>query len=112
MRNLARAEAILEEEKAEFYNWYSGRDLVPRIQTLKQLSAKDVDARLTPVFRGVSLDPEAKAALRREVEGAAERMMNRLLFGARARLPEEVFSQCVEAMEFVFQEEARVSGSR
>ncbi len=112
LRNLARAEAILEEEKAEFYNWYSGRDLVPRIQALKQLSAKDVDARLTPVFRGVSMDPEAKTALRREVEGAAERMMNRLLFGAKARLPEEVFSQCVEAMEFVFREEARASGNR
>ncbi len=115
MRNLAKAESILEAEKAEFYNWYSGRDLVPRIQALKQLSARDVDARLTPVFRGVSMDPEDKAALRREVEGAAERMMNRLLFGAKARLPEAVFSQCVEAMEFVFQEqaaEARASGSR
>ncbi len=113
-RNLARAEEILQEEKAEFYNWYSGRDLVPRIQKLKELSARDVDARLTPVFRGVSLEAEEKAALRREVEGAAERMMNRLLFGAKTRLPEDVFSQCVEAMEFVFQEaaEARSSGSR
>jgi glutamyl-tRNA reductase len=104
-RNLAKAEAILAEEKAEFYNWYSGREIVPRIQALKQLSARDVDARLTPVFRGVPLEAEDKAALRREVEGAAQRMMNRLLFGARAKLPEDVFSQCVDAMEEVFREQ-------
>ena len=116
-RNAARAEEILEEEKKEFYNWYEGRDIVPRIQALKALAGRDVDARMTPAFRSVNLDQAEKAALRQEVEGAAERMMNRLLFGARARLPDDVFSQCMEAMEFVFREqaaaaEARSSGSR
>ena len=104
-RNITRAEEILAEEKKEFYAWYEGRDIVPRIQALKALSARDVDARLTPVYRSVPLDAEEKAALKREVEGAAQRMMNRLLFGARARLPEGVFSQCIEAMECVFQEQ-------
>lgn len=105
-QNIALAEAILEEEKAVFYNWYSGRDLVKRIQELKKRSGEDVDARLTPVYRRVTLGVEEKAALRQEVEGAAQRMMNRLLFGVRAKLPEEVFSQCLEAMEFVLQDQA------
>ena len=105
-QNIALAEAILEEEKAVFYNWYSGRDLVKRIQELKKRSGEDVDARLTPVYRRVSLGTEDKAALRQAVEGAAQRMMNRLLFGVRAKLPEEVFSQCLEAMEFVLQDQA------
>ena len=41
-------------------------------------------------------------------------MMNRLLFGARAKLPEDVFSQCLDAMEDVFREQsaAEASGSR
>ena len=110
-RNAARAEEILEDEKKEFYAWYEGRDLVPRIQALKALSAGDLAARLTPVFRGVPLGAEDKAALKREVEGAAQRMMNRMLFGVRARLPENVFSQCVEAMEAVFQEEAALAAA-
>ena len=115
-RNLARAEELLEEEKAEFYNWYEGRDIVPRIQALKTLAGRDVDARLTPVFRTVDMDREGKNALRREVEGAAERMMNRLLFGAKAKLPDEVFSQCLDALEMVFKEQAaagaNASGSK
>ena len=105
-KNLARAEEILAEEKAEFYHWYEGRDLVPRIQALKALAGGDVDARLTPVLRGVGLEPEAKLALRKEIDGAAQRMMNRLLFGVRARLSEDVFSQCLDAMEDVFRERA------
>ena len=113
-RNLARAEEILAEEKAEFYNWYSGRDTVKRIQALKELAGGDVDARLTPVFRTAGLDPEEKAALRKEIDGAAQRMMNRLLFGARAKLPEDVFSQCLDALEDVFREQsaAEATGSR
>ena len=90
---------------------------MPRIQSLKIQAGRDVDARLTPVFKGVPLEPAVKAALRREIDGAAQRMMNRLLFGARARLPEDVFSQCIDALEGVFQEqaaasEAQASGSR
>ncbi|MBQ7682310.1 MAG: glutamyl-tRNA reductase [Oscillibacter sp.] len=101
-RNMARAEEILEEEKREFYRWYQGRDLIPRIQALKEAAARNTDARLTPVYRELRLNAEEKAALQKEVEGAAERMMNRLLFGLRDRLPDPVFSQCVDAMEFVF----------
>ncbi len=108
-RNLSHAEEILAEVKKDFYDWYEGRDLVPRIQALKTQAGRDVDARLTPVFKGVPLEPAVKAALRREIDGAAQRMMNRLLFGARARLPEDVFSQCIDALECVFQEQAAAS---
>lgn len=101
-KNMAHAEEILEEEKREFYRWYEGRDLIPRIQALKEAAARNAGARLTPVYRGLSLNAEEKAALQKEVEGAAERMMNRLLFSMRDRLPNPVFSQCMEAMEFAF----------
>jgi len=105
-RNLARAEEILAEEQKEFTNWYEGRDMVPRIQALKACAGQDVDARLTQVFRSLALDPPDKDALAAQVDGAAQRMMNRLLFGLRARLPEQDFSRCVEAMEAVFRERA------
>ena len=105
-RNISLAEAILEEEKGEFYAWYNGQDMIPRIQSLKETAARDVDARLTPVYRGIPLASEEKAALEKEVDGAAQRMMNRLLFGLRARLPDSVFSECVQAMEHVFRDRA------
>ncbi len=101
-QGLARAEVILEEEKQAFWSWYEGRDLVARIQGIKDRAACDVDARLTQIYRGVPLPPEGKAVLEREVEDASRRMMNHLLFGMKARLPEKAFSECLEAMEAVF----------
>ena len=109
-KNMAHAEEILEEEKREFYRWYEGRDLIPRIQALKEAAARNAGTKLTPVYRGLSLNAEEKTALQKEVEGAAERMMNHLLFGMRDRLPSPVFSQCMDAMEFVF--DSHVEGGR
>ena len=100
--NLRMAEAILAEVKEDFYTWYEGRDLVPRITALKDLVARDADARLTPVYRGVSLPPEAKAALRREVEDAVRRTMNHLLFSMKSKLPERELEDCLRAMEAVY----------
>ena len=103
---LMKAEALLQEEKEEFYEWYEARDTIPRIQALKQTAARDVNVRLTPVYRHVALQGPQKEALEHEVEGAAERMMNHLLFGMRSRLPGPVFSECVDAMESVFNEKS------
>ena len=37
----------MEEQIEEFFNWYEGRDIVPRIQSIKEEAAADVEARLT-----------------------------------------------------------------
>ena len=103
-RNIQKAETILAEEKEEFYHWYEARDAVPRIQALKAAAGADVCARLSAAFRRLPLPPEQQDGLKNEVEGAVERMVNRLLFGIRARLPGSVFSECMEAMETVFNE--------
>ena len=99
--NLQKAERILEEKKQEFYEWYEGRDLIPRIQRLKEIAGSDVAGRLTPVMKQVSLEEEQKQELEQKIEGASSRMMNRLLFGIRAKLPDEVFQECLQAMEEV-----------
>lgn len=104
-QNMHKAEEILAEEAGEFYHWYEARSVVPRISTLKEAAGRDVQARLSPAYRRAHLQPEQKDALSREVEGAVERMMNHLLFGLHARLSGSVFSECMEAMEFVFSEE-------
>lgn len=103
-RNMEKAEGILAEEKEEFYDWYEARDAVSRIRSLKEAAGHDVNARLTSAYRHAHLQPEQKDSLNREVEGAVERMVNHLLFGMRERLPGSVFSDCMEAMEFVFSE--------
>lgn len=101
-QNLQKAEMILAEESEEFYNWYEARRAVPRIRSLRETAGQDVQARLSSAYRRACLPPEQKDTLSREVEGAVERMMNHLLFGLHERLPDRVFSDCMEAMELVF----------
>ena len=98
-KNLRRAEAILEEEKATFYAWYEGRDIVPRIQKLKDLAAGNVTARMVPAFKRACLETVERNHMEKEIEGASSRMMNNLLFGMRSRLPEDIFRECLVAME-------------
>ena len=104
--SLEKANAILAEEEEKFFAWQDGRDIVPRIQHMRSAAGADTAARLTPVLRRSSLPEETRRTLYREVEGAAGRMMNHLLFALRERLPEESFQSCLEAMEDVFSETA------
>lgn len=101
---LGKAEAVLREEEGRFYRWYDGLDLVPQIQRLKTDAAADVSARLTPALRRTRLGDAFKVEMSREVEGASARMMNHLLYGLKARLPEREFRACLDAMEQVLQE--------
>lgn len=98
-KNLAKAEKILNEEKERFYEWYEGRDCVPMIQTLKKKAGGDVSVRMTPYMKQVPLERNEKEQLVNEVEGAAERMMNHLLFGLRAKLSDKSFREVLDALE-------------
>ena len=100
--DLRKAEGILREEEERFYTWYDGADLIPQILRLKADVGADVCARLTPALRQAHLGEEQRRDLSREVGGASERMMNRLLFGLRERLPDREFRACLDAMEQIF----------
>lgn len=102
--NLARAEEILQEEQERFNSWYDCREFIPRIQDLKSRTGKDVGDRMNPFFRYIALHEDEKSDLRQEVEGAAARMMNHLLFSLRDRLTDREFRDCLDAMEKAFDE--------
>ena len=106
-KNLEKAERILEEEEKEFYEWYEGQNIVPRIQKLREVTSFDVEGRMTPVMRKIPLESDQKEKLGKEIAGASGRMMNRLLFGMRSRLPEEIFAECLKAMEETMAAEGR-----
>ncbi len=101
---LKKAETILHEEEDRFYLWYDGIDLVPQIQRLKTGAAADVSARLSPALRKAHMEEADRSKMSQEVEGASARMMNHLLYGLRARMPERDFRACLDAMEQVLQE--------
>ena len=101
-KNLTRAEAILSEYEEEFFGWYQGRDVVSTIQDIKDSSARDVTKRLQRAYRKLSLSQEEAQDLESQVEGAVSRMMNRLLFEMRAKMPEREFLEGIEVMKDTF----------
>jgi glutamyl-tRNA reductase len=102
--SLEKAQRILDEEENRFYSWYEGKDYVPQIQRLKQSAGQDVSARMTPALRRARLEEGKKHQLSRDAAGAAERMLNHLLFGMRTELSDKVFRECLDAMEHVLTE--------
>lgn len=98
---LAQAQTILDAEEEHFFDWYEGRDYAARIQKLKHFAGTDVCARMRPALRRAFSGEAERSAWRGEVEGASERMMNHLLFGLRARLTDDAFRDCLDAMEQV-----------
>ena len=101
-KNILKAEKILNEEKEVFTEWYEGRDIVAVISSITEESAKDLSVRMTKVFKKLPLDDAEKESLKCEIEGAAERMMNKLLFGMRSRLSDESFSECMDVMKEIY----------
>lgn len=102
--NIVRAEAILEKYQEEFFDWYEGRDMIPRIQQVKARAARDLDARLTKVLHKLPLEAGQEEALASEIDSAAARMVNKLLFGLRDSVSEGAFRECLEALERLYQE--------
>ena len=100
--NIARAEGILLEQEQEFFDWYEGRDVIARIQKLKELAARDLDLRLTKVLKDLPLGQVQEQELEAQIDGAASRMMNKLLFGLRDEISENAFRECVQGMEKVY----------
>ena len=104
--NIEMAETIISEEIAAFYEWYDGKDFVPKIQLLKAATGSDVLGRMMPALRNSSLDNAEKQNLSHEIEGASARMMNRLLFGLRTRLSDNTFRECLNAMEEIMSKQS------
>ncbi len=104
MENIKKAEVILEEEKKEFFDYYEGRDLLPLIARLKEDAAKDLNARLTPVYHKLENGKMEHADLQAEVSAAAIRMMNKLLFRMKDELDTNAYRDCLTAMQTIFEE--------
>lgn len=101
---ILQAEGYLQEQMEEFFDWYESKDEMPRIQQLKKDAAKDLELRLQKKLRNLHLSPEETDALRGDIEAAAEKAVNKLLFGLKDRVSRHTFRECLEGMEKVYEE--------
>ena len=102
--SLEQAEAILQEKEDEFYDWYDGRDLIPRIQEIKEDAVTDLELRIHKILGKLPLEEKEREELRRSIETAAGKVVNKMMFGLKDSLEKVTFLACVEGLEKLYEE--------
>lgn len=102
--SLQQAEEILKEEMDDFYAWLEGRDMIPRIQEIQQDAVTDLNLRLHKILQKLPLQAEEKDELEHAIDTAAGKVVGKMLFGLRDALNKELFSECVEGLEKLYEE--------
>lgn len=104
LRFKEQAESILQEEIEEFYVWFDGRDMIPRIQEIKEEAVTDLNLRLHKILHKLPLGEQEKEELERAIDTAAGKVVTKMIFGLRDVLEKEVFAECVEGLEKLYEE--------
>lgn len=108
-RSEAQKQAIMQAEECfraqmeEFFVWYECRDVIPRIQDIKQKAAVDLELRLTRKLRELPIEDQEKERLKKDIEMAAVKTVNKMLFGLRDSTSRQTFRECLEGLEKVYE---------
>ena len=105
MRNsMELAEVIIQEEMDDFYVWLDGRDMIPRIQEIKEEAVTDLNLRLHKILYKLPLEENEKQELLKSIDTAAGKVVTKMIFGLRDALEKDVFAECVEGLEKLYEE--------
>ena len=105
MRNsMELAEVIIQEEMDDFYVWLDGRDMIPRIQEIKEEAVTDLNLRLHKILYKLPLEEKEKQELLKSIDTAAGKVVTKMIFGLRDALEKDVFAECVEGLEKLYEE--------
>ena len=102
--SLDQAGEILREQQEEFYNWYNGRDLIPRIQEIKADAVEDLNLRIMKILRKTPMEEKDRENLLKAIDTAAGKVVNKMMFGLKDFMKEEEFINCVEGLEKLYEE--------
>jgi glutamyl-tRNA reductase len=100
---IRQAEACFAEQMEEFYTWYECVDVIPQIQDIKEKAAIDLELRLQKKLRELPVEDCVREQLRADIEAAAERTMNKLLFGLRDGVDRKTFRETLKCMEDIYE---------
>lgn len=102
--SLDQAGKILQEQREEFYSWYNGRDLIPRIQEIKADAVEDLNLRIMKILRKTPMEEKDRENLLNAIDTAAGKVVNKMMFGLKDFMKEEEFINCVEGLEKLYEE--------
>lgn len=61
----------------DFYNWYGGRDLIPRIQDIKAEAVQDLNLRILKILRKTPMEEKDRENLLQAIDTAAAKVVNK-----------------------------------
>ena len=88
----------------EFFQWLDGRDLIPRIQDIKDEAVNDLNLRIAKILKKTPREEDDRQNLVHAVDTAAGKVVNKLIFGLRDSLNQEIFLECVAGLEKIYEE--------
>ena len=94
---------ILEEQMREFYDWFDGRDVFPRIQEIKAEAVEDLNLRILKILKKTPMEDPDREKLLEAIDTAAGKVVNKLIFGLRDSLEQEAFLDCVAGLEKLYE---------
>lgn len=102
--NLEAAGAVVSAQMEEFYQWLDSRDVIPRIQEIKEEAVQDLNLRIEKILRKTPMEEFHREKLLQAVDTAAGKVVNKLIFGLRDSLNQEAFLECVAGLEKIYEE--------
>lgn len=100
--SMQKAAAILREQMEDFYCWYDGRSLIPRIQDIQAEAVQDLNLRILKILRKTPIEDEDRENLLNAIDVAAGKVVSKMMFGLRDTLEKEEFINCVEGLEKLY----------
>ena len=86
----------------DFYCWYDGRSLIPRIQDIQAEAVQDLNLRILKILRKTPMEDEDRENLLNAIDTAAGKVVSKMMFGLRDTLEKEEFLNCVEGLEKLY----------
>lgn len=103
--NIEKAQKILNEQMEEFYQWYECRDVIPKIQEIKEKAVEDFSWRMQKIVRELPMTEQKREELKGQMNSAAGKVIAKLLFELRGNVSQENFRECVETLSHLYTEE-------
>lgn len=100
---VAEAEAFLAAQMEEFYSWYEGHPLIPRIQKIKEKAAADMEVRLIKKLSHLPIGEQERKELEEDILQASMRAVNKMLFGLRGNVSSRTFLECLDGLEKIYE---------
>ena len=100
--SMQKAALILKEQMEDFYCWYDGRSLIPRIQDIQAEAVQDLNLRILKILRKTPMEEEDRENLLNAIDTAAGKVVSKMMFGLRDTLEKEEFLNCVEGLEKLY----------